>query len=223
MHHAILHPSRARRARGFTLVEVLVALMVMSILAVMAWQGVDGIVRARQASEARLEQTLRLNTVLAQWEQDLSSVQDTAAVPALTFDGTTLRMVRRTGSGLQVVAWSLRPGDQGQRWLRWASPPVTGLRDLQDHWMQSQQFVGSEPGQLSTVTGLSQWQVYFYHGNAWANAQSSGDVAIPAADAASAPTRELLPTGVRVVLSFAEGSGLAGSLIRDVAMGPQWP
>ena len=31
--------------RGFTLVEVLVALLVLSIMAAMAWQGVDGIVR----------------------------------------------------------------------------------------------------------------------------------------------------------------------------------
>ena len=49
----------------------------MAIMAAMAWQGVDGIVRARDASQARLEQTLRLNTVIAQWEQDLASLQDT--------------------------------------------------------------------------------------------------------------------------------------------------
>ena len=43
------------RARGFTLVEVLVALLVMAIMAVMAWQGVDGIARAREISGSRLE------------------------------------------------------------------------------------------------------------------------------------------------------------------------
>ena len=62
------------KARGFTLVEVLVAMMIMAILAVMAWQGVDGIVRTRTASQARLEQTLRLNTVLGQLEQDVQAV-----------------------------------------------------------------------------------------------------------------------------------------------------
>ena len=82
-----------RTLRGFTLVEVLVAMMVMAILAVMAWQGVDGIVRARDASQSRLEQTLRLNTVMAQWEQDLASVQDSKVVPALSFDGATLRAI----------------------------------------------------------------------------------------------------------------------------------
>ena len=47
------------RSRGFTLVEVLVALLVLSIMAAMAWRGVDGIVRTRDASQRQLEQTLR--------------------------------------------------------------------------------------------------------------------------------------------------------------------
>ena len=71
-----------RSDAGFTLVEVLVALVVMSLMAAMAWQGVDGMIRARDASQRRLEATLRLNTALAQWQQDLASVQETPAVPA---------------------------------------------------------------------------------------------------------------------------------------------
>ena len=65
------------KARGFTLVEVLVAMVIMAIMAVMAWQGVDGIVRTRNASQQRLATTLRLNTVIAQWDQDLASIQET--------------------------------------------------------------------------------------------------------------------------------------------------
>src|SRR5207247_9819404 len=65
-----------RRHAGFTLVEVLVALMVMALLAVMAWQGVDGILRTRQASQTRLDQVLRLNPVLARFEQYLHALHD---------------------------------------------------------------------------------------------------------------------------------------------------
>ena len=72
---------RTARESGFTLVEVLVALLVMAIMAGMAWQGVDGIVRARDASRLRMEQSLRLSAVIAQWEQDLASVQDTLVAP----------------------------------------------------------------------------------------------------------------------------------------------
>ncbi len=219
----------SRQFHGFTLIEVLVAMTIMAILAIMAWQGVDGIVRTREFSQTRLDQTLRLNTVMAQWELDLASIQETSVpgsrsedqVPALRFDGNTLRLVRRTDQGLQWVNWSLRPGalPGQQQLLRWTSTPTTSLKDLQDTGTRSEQFVGTEPGQLRTLTGIAQWQIYFFRGNAWSNAQSSGDVAPPLGG--GGPIEEL-PDGVRLVLTFAEGSGFNGALTRDIALGPKW-
>lgn len=209
------------KARGFTLVEVLVALLVLALMAGMAWRGVDGIVRARDTSQRQLEQTLRMNTVLAQWQTDLAAVQDTGAVPPLVFDGATLRMTRSVPDGVQVVAWSLRPAGADNVLERWAGPAVTGSAALQDSWFASQQLQGGEPGQLRTLEGVSQWQVYFFQGNAWSNAQSTGNVAAPPAGAASgAPPRQALPSGVRVVMGFAPGSGFSGTLTRDVLLGP---
>ena len=215
-----------REIRGFTLVEVLVAMLVMAIMAVMAWQGVDSVVRTRNAGQERLERTLRLNTVIAQWEQDLASIQDTTVVPAaLSCDGASVRLARRTPTGLQIVAWTLRPdagGSVGNGALeRWAGPSVTTGGELTDSWLRSLQVQGGEPGQLRTLTGLAQWQVYFYQGNAWSNCQSTGDVATSVSTAASAATaRQALPKGVRLVLSFAPGSGVNGDLVRDVLLGP---
>ncbi len=192
-------------------------MLVMAIMAMMAWQGVDGIVRTRDASQGRLEQALRMNTVIAQWDLDLASIQDTAVVPlALSCDGATVRLTRRTPSGLQVVAWSVRPHDSGSALVRWAGPAVTTTGELQDSWLRSLQLQGSETGSLHTLTGLSGWQVYFYQGNGWANCQSSGDPAT----AASGAARQALPKGVRVVLSFAPGSGVSGDLTRDTLLGP---
>lgn len=229
-----------RRDVGFTLVEVLVALLVMALMAAMAWQGVDGIVRSRDASQRRLETTLRLNTVIAQWEQDLASLQDTSNVPALSFDGATLRLTRRVPQGIQLVAWALRNDGTGAIWQRWASPALTTRAELQDTWLRSQQFQGQEPGQLRVLDGVTQWQVYFYRGNAWSNAQSSAGTSnppatvpppAPPASGASAPSGtpnppsgpaagQPLPSGVRLVLEFAPGSGLNGSLVRDTMLGP---
>jgi general secretion pathway protein J len=246
-----------RPGQGFTLVEVLVALMIMSFLAVMAWQGVDGIARARDYSQSRLDQTLRLNTVMAQWDQDLASIQQgaTVKVPSLNFDGNSLRLLRRTEQGLQLVIWSVRPGERPgqQQLLRWTSQPMTSSKDVQDAWARTQQFVGTEPGQLRTINGLAQWQIYYFRNNSWSNAQSTGDMvggestvtsstntgtgagATPTTPATGAPQPpvnvvagasaldEALPEGVRLVLTFAEGSGLQGALTRDVQLGPQWP
>jgi general secretion pathway protein J len=206
-------------AAGFTLVEVLVAMTIMAVMAMMAWQGVDGIVRSREASQVRLEQTLRIDTVIAQWEQDLASIQDSMAVPQLLCDGSTVRLTRRAEGGMQVVAWALRPDGGTFSWWRWASPAVTTVGELQNNWLRTQQFQGGEPGQLRALDGLLNWQVYFFQSNAWSNCQSTGNL-LPTAGGASAPLRPALPSGVRIVLGFAPGSGQAGSLIRDSLVGP---
>ena len=227
----------ATRTGGFTLIEVLVAMVVMAIMSLMAWQGVDGIVRTRESNQVRLEQTLRLETVIAQWEQDLASLQETAAVPALSCDGQSVRLTRRTDNGMQVVVWSLRPDSHGNVWQRWAGPAVTTTSGLQQTWLRTQQFQGGETGQLRTLTGLDSWQVYFFQG-AWANCQSSRNVAAPTAAAsgpiggttlappvtaaapAGIPSAQTLPTGIRIVLAFAPGSGLVGNLTRDNVIAP---
>jgi general secretion pathway protein J len=198
---------------GFTLVEVLVALMIMAVLSTMAWRGIDAIVRARDISQAQLDRSLRLNTVMAQWEQDLSALQDSAVAPALSFDGSTLRMVRRTGDGLQLVAWSLR----GTQWLRWTGPVVSRVPDLQESWMRSQQLLGDETGQLLLLEGVTGLQVEFFRGNSWTNAQSTGDQQ-PAAGEGTVRARELPPAGVRLVLAFD-----ALRLTRDLVLPPQMP
>jgi general secretion pathway protein J len=225
------------RTRGFTLIEVLVAMVVMAIMSLLAWQGVDGIARTREANQARLEQILRLETVIAQWEQDLAALQETTAVPALRCDGQSVRLTRRAEGGMQVVLWTLRPDTGGNVWQRWAGPATATTHGLQDSWLRSQQFQGGEDGLLRALDGVESWQVYFYRGNAWSNCQSSGDISpvtpvtpvtpvsasAPASGAAptSATTPSvLLPSGVRVVLAFAPGSGLNGNLVRDVLLAP---
>ena len=209
---------RAHRAgaAGFTLVEVLVALLVMSLLAVMAWQGIDGMVRARDASQRRLESTLRLNTAIAQWQQDLLSVQQTPVVPGLRFDGASLQLTRRTPGGLQLVVWSLRDG----RWLRWTAPPATSSRDLREHWLRSQQLQAGDPGQVTVLEGVASWNVQYFQAddNGWSNAQSSGNVVLPDAGAGA---QAALPRGVRLALTFGEGSGFVGSVLRDTVLAPE--
>jgi general secretion pathway protein J len=208
--------SPMRKASGFTLVEVLVALLIMAILSAMAWQGVDGMVRARDASQEAAERTLRLTTVMAQWEQDLSSLYDNSIVPGIAFDGASLRLARVTPDGAQVVVWSLREGV----WRRWASPTVRRATDLQQAWLMSQQLIGTEGQQVRLLDGATQWQLYFFRGNAWSNAQSSaGLTPAPPASPALAPglvARAALPSGVRLVLSFSDDRRLT----RDVMLGP---
>ena len=61
--------SRARhRSAGFTLVEVMVALLIMAILAALAFRGIDALTRAKDAALSSTDRTLKMNTGMSQFE-----------------------------------------------------------------------------------------------------------------------------------------------------------
>ncbi len=193
--------------------EVLVALFAMALLAALSWQGLDSVLRSRDASRVAVDDAVRLATVLTQWEQDLQALHDSGAVPALDFDGQTLRLTRRTDAGVALVTWAVRGGV----WQRWVSPAYTRTQELQDVWLRSQQFVGTEAGQLELARAASEWQIYFFRGNAWSNAQSSGDLraagaALPNAGVAATaaqpapPADPAAPAGDAAATTKADGA-----------------
>ncbi len=214
-------PRRLGPQQGFTLVEVLVALVVMSILAGLSWQAVDAMVRTRQAVEQQSQRLVVLGTALAQWEQDLQALLTDAPLPAVHFDGARLRLVRRVPGGVQLVVWSVRQG----LWQRWAAKPTAVEADLLQGWAQVPQLLGTEPGHIRLAQGVGSWQLYFFRGNAWSNAQSSADLLAPSGTGSASggtegqvgqmPPRERLPQGVRLVLTLQGESG-TGTLRRDV-------
>jgi general secretion pathway protein J len=204
-----LHSAAAapRRSGGFTLIEVLVAMTIMAVLAMMAWQGIDGLIRAREGAQRAGETALRLGTVLAQWELDLSQLQQSSAAPGLKFDGASLRLTRRVPTGIQLVVWTL----QDRQWYRWAAPPVTRIQDLQEWWIRSQQWSAIRGDALKMLEEVDSQQIYFFRGNAWSNAQSTGDFERNELS----EEVEVLPTGVRLVLNLP-----AGALTRDLMVRP---
>lgn len=210
----------AARPRGFTLIEVLIAMSIMAIVALMAWQGVDAIVRSRDTTQHHVDSVLRASTVLAQWEQDLINVQNTEAetgVPALRYDGARAAMTRRSDDGVQVVVWARREN----AWFRWTSVPSRTTDALRQSWQDGQRLMGNETRQLKTLGGLTDWQVYYFRDNGWTNPQSTGTGGGGQAAQPGQPVVQPLPTGVRLVLTFDGSDGLNGHVTRDVAIGPR--
>ena len=207
-----------RNAAGFTLIEVLVAMTVMAVMAMMAWQGVDGIVRARDANQGRLEQTLRLNSVIGQWEQDLASIQDSGVVPAFACDGSTVRLTRRA-EGAAGGRMALRPdamrraGGAGRADL---SRPSANCRTA----AADPAVPGRRAGQLRALEGLSAWQVYSYarSGNCHRR-QCGGGAPAPSGPLTGPPRTAQTAARSPIVLTFAV-HGQNGMLTRDYLVTP---
>jgi general secretion pathway protein J len=66
--------------RGFTLIELMVAITILAMVAVLSWRGLDGIVRARIALNEELAQTRSMQISFAQLQSDCAQL----ATPALT-------------------------------------------------------------------------------------------------------------------------------------------
>ena len=198
----------ARAARGFTLVEVLVALFILAILSGMAFRGVDAIVRAKDRALAESDRTLKVNTGMSQFEYDASQMVNTQVVDPIGFDGATLRITRRTPAGLQLVLWTLQEG----RWQRWASPPMTRISQMQEAWLRSQQWNSISANAVTVLDHVDAFQVYTYClGGGWGNVQSSCGGGPPPSQQQPPPSNNGTPPPPPGGASGAGGGGPGGS------------
>lgn len=213
-----------KQLRGFTLIEMLVAIAVMSLLAVLSWRSLDGMNRAQTYTRQRADQLMRLQAAVGQWNADLDAITDTQEVDALEFDGRLLRLTRRDSSetgldspGVRVVAWTRMNG----QWMRWQSAPLQHRDDLARAWQRAalwgQGSVSDDAQRRSAdsavaVATIDQWQLFYHRGETWANPLSS--VGTESAGTTGATTANL-PDGVRLVLTLSPGLALQGTLTRD--------
>ena len=113
-----LNPARRTRHRGLTLIELLVAISVLGVVAVLGWRGLDSIVRARIALTDNLEQTRGMQLAFAQLQSDCAHLANPYLLPnsaPLFTAQNQLTMVRTVFADnqptrLQVVSYQVQNG-----------------------------------------------------------------------------------------------------------------
>jgi general secretion pathway protein J len=221
-----------QRNAGFTLVELLVGLFAMALLAVLSWQGLDGMSRAQAHTQERADRVLSLQVGLAQWSADLDAITQLPQLTAIEWNGRVLRLTRRgsgpASEGVLVVGWTRRSVNGVGSWLRWQSPPLTTRGAVEQAWLRadvwSQTPSEDDRSREVAVVPLEGWQIYFFRENAWTNPLSSdvrtGSAAAPAATTGASGGRiatAVIPDGVRLELDLPTGQAIGGRLTRDWA------
>jgi len=215
-------PSGGPRAAGFTLVELLVAIAILAMVAVLGWRGLDGIVRARVALTADMETTRGMQLAFAQMENDCEHAAGTdimAGRPALLWDTDRLTLVRKVfvenePSRLQVVSYRVVAGQL----IRRESPGTRDLIQIEQLWqaIASDAAAENSPSVVLQV-GVVGMQVQGWQNNVWRNEPTAvGGAPVDLTGTVPSAKSALEPTGVQVALSV---QGLAQPMVKAFLLG----
>ncbi|MFC0251012.1 PulJ/GspJ family protein [Massilia consociata] len=212
--HPIAQPAThaaTRRRAGFTLVELLVAISILAILAVLGWRGLDGIVRARIALTEQMAVTRGMQLAFAQMQSDCEHLAGREIIGRranLLWDDDRLTLVRKVynenePSQLAVVSYRVAGGTLVRR----ESIGTRDLVQLEALW----QAMGSDaPSQSAPPvvlqTGVAAMQIQAWQNNAWQNER------VPPVEGAQPED----PSGIQVGLT---AQGLAAPMVKSFLLG----
>jgi general secretion pathway protein J len=183
----------ARRSvhRGFTLVELLVAIWIMSIVAIIAWRGLSALVATRDRLGPEADDVRALLTGFGQMERDLAHAAGVVLVP-LGSAPVSVQIIDGAPA-LQVLRFSeaLADGASAVQLVTYAVIDGTLLRQCSPAVRSVQAASSATPSTVRLITAVASMQVRVWRTNeGWI---------VPA------PNDVTAPPGVEVVLTRTDG------------------
>lgn len=213
------------REKGFTLVELLVAITIMAIVAVLGWRGLDGIVRARFALNNDLDQTRGMQLAFAQLQNDCARITDAREVgqrPTLIAEPNRLTLVRNVfaenePSRVQVVAYRIVDGVLTRR----ESVSTRDYRELDTLWQAAVSDTDRKNQPVLLQQNVVAMNVRTWSGNAGWQGGAQAAAANPNNMQMATPSSDL--RGIEVVLQTGAGtqSGKTGSMTKIFLLGAE--
>lgn len=118
---------RARSSAGFTLIEMVIAITILAIIALISWRSLDGIIRGQHKLAENLEETRAIDRLFEQIDTDFSEAvrDDDLGEPATAFGDDDLRIVRLLREAHQPTRWQVvRYRLEGDTLMRETSAPL---------------------------------------------------------------------------------------------------
>lgn len=133
--------------RGFALIEMVVALVIMALVGLMAWRGMDAMIRGREVIDKRANQDADYSQLVRQFERDCQSVLSKDEIASLASSVSGSAISSSIAAGAKNI-WFLRRyrADNVDAWLiagyavgpaglqRWTSRPLMQRTDAGALW-----------------------------------------------------------------------------------------
>jgi general secretion pathway protein J len=192
--------------KGLTLIELLVAITVLAVIAVLGWRGLDSITRSRLTLTSDLEQTRTMQLSFAQLQNDCAHLADVSVLPnraSIQATNGRITLIRTVSADnqptrLQVIAYRLKDG----KLTRNASPATRNLIELDTLWkISSSDFDSTQTVVLQS--GVAELKTRLWSKGNWLT------------DIPQLPSG-IAPSGLEVTLSL---QGREGSLLKLFLLG----